>query len=197
MTAPDWPHHAAWKEQSRASTSSKFESPFKIRRRAREGLQRISSAFAGRKPTLTSTVWESRSVASLSDLSLCACLPLSIPRAVRCTDSLAGRRAGSVLAACALPVVTLQKIQSIWMNMHIQGSVCNAPLWVRLYVSPFLCLYIYTQCYIAFRPICCLLFLAETTQFAFFGGKLRRIKDNKKCIFGTFWSPFFLGHFWL
>ena len=48
---------------------------------------------------------------------------------------------------------------------------------------------------IAFRPICSLLFLAETAHFAFLGGKRKRIKDNKKCIFGTFWSPFLPGHF--
>ena len=38
----------------------------------------------------------------------------------------------------------------------------------------------------AFRPICCLLFLAEATHFAFFGGKCIRIKDNKNA---------FLAHF--
>ena len=38
----------------------------------------------------------------------------------------------------------------------------------------------------AFRPICCLLFLAETTHFAFFGGKRRRIKDNKNAFLARF-----------
>ena len=68
-------------------------------------------------------------------------------------------------------------------------------------------MYIYIYIYMhAFRPICSILFLAETTHFAFFGGTRRGIKDNKKYIlFGTFWSPFFsaplltikLGKFWI
>ena len=55
-------------------------------------------------------------------------------------------------------------------------------------------IYIYTYTF-AFRPLCGLRFLAETTFFALFGGKRRRFKGNKKCMFGTFWSPFFLGRF--
>ena len=35
-------------------------------------------------------------------------------------------------------------------------------------------IYIYI-CHIAFRPICCLLFLAETTCFALFRGKKKKI----------------------
>ena len=31
---------------------------------------------------------------------------------------------------------------------------------------------------------------AETTLFAFLRRKRRRLKDNKECVFGTFWSPF-------
>ena len=57
----------------------------------------------------------------------------------------------------------------------------------------YVCLYIY-----AFRSICCLLFLAETTRFAFFGGKRRRIKDNKNAFlarFGVHFSGPFLTIF--
>ena len=56
-------------------------------------------------------------------------------------------------------------------------------------------IYIYNAIY-AFRPICCLLFIANTTHFANFGGKRRRFKDNQKiaCLarFGVhfFWAIF-------
>ena len=58
----------------------------------------------------------------------------------------------------------------------------------------------------AFRPICCLLFSAETTHFPFFGGKRRRIKDNKNAFLAHFEVQFFwavltiklgkFSHFW-
>ena len=39
------------------------------------------------------------------------------------------------------------------------------------------------------------LVLVETTFFTLFSGETRKVEENKKCIFGTFLSPFFLGHF--
>ena len=47
----------------------------------------------------------------------------------------------------------------------------------------------------AFRPICCLLFLAEKTHFAYFGGKRRRFKDNKNACLARFGVHFFCAIF--
>ena len=83
------------------------------------------------------------------------------------------------------------QICSFWRIMACTSTLALACPATLVLKAGAICIYIY----IASRPICCLLFLAETTHFAFFGGKCRRIKDNKKCIVGAFWSPFFWAIF--
>ena len=48
----------------------------------------------------------------------------------------------------------------------------------------------------AFRPVCCLLFPAETTFFALFRGEEEGLRKAKKCFFGTFSTALFGGHFY-
>ena len=46
------------------------------------------------------------------------------------------------------------------------------------------------QCHIAFRPVCCLLLLAETTHFAFSGGNEEDWRTTKNA-FWRVWCPLF------
>ena len=46
--------------------------------------------------------------------------------------------------------------------------------------------YTYTYIYIAFRPVCCLLFLAEATFFTLFGGEEEDLRTTKY----AFWARF-------
>ena len=65
------------------------------------------------------------------------------------------------------------------------------------HIARSLSLYIFAcvNCHIASRPFCSLLFLAETTHFAIFGGKRRRIKGDQNVFLARFGVHFFWAIF--
>ena len=72
---------------------------------------------------------------------------------------------------CSLVAAT-----ALSLSLSLSLSLCLSPLSLSLYIYIYIC---------AFRPVCCLLFLAEITCFALLGGKEEDLRKTRKRIFGT------------
>ena len=76
--------------------------------------------------------------------------------------------------------------------MNRQGCGCGIYPTVY-YIHTYIYIHIYAH---AFRPVCCLLFLAETTFFALFRGKEEDVRKTKNAFLARF-NYTFGGHFLL